>query len=135
MCCSRVAYYHPATVCYMARRADGGGKRGRQREEERGGGDRRASALSLPRLPLSLIHSLAPLVFLSAVCHTVLLSRLTHLPCLLGHLSPLPSPLSSHCCLALLPYYPFFSSTFPSRCLHHTLIFLPSPCHLSFPVR
>lgn len=55
----------------------GAGKRSR----EKGEGERRRRLTCLSaRLPFSPVPSLAPLVFLSAVCHTVLLSRVTHLP-------------------------------------------------------
>ena len=84
-----------------------------------------------------LAHSLSRSVSLS-VCsmpHSVALS-LHSSSCLLGHLSPLPSPPPpSSFAVSLFPYYSFFRSTFPSHCLHRAVIFLPSPCHLSFPVR
>lgn len=115
--------------------ARGGGRRGRDEGRRRrqrwkcggglGGGDVPPLSLFLSllcRLPLPFIHSLAPLVFLSAVCHTVLLSRLTHLP-LCPAIYPPPQLQSPRT-------HPPPSTPLPSRS-PHLLLFLP--LHLSLP--
>lgn len=121
-------------------RGGGGGSGGRAAGRKWGGGDVPPLSLFLSllrRLPLPFIHSLAPLVFLSAVCHTVLLSRLTHLPlCPAIYPPPLQSPRTHPSAVSLLSLITLSSVTpFPPLCLHHAAIILSTPRHSSRPLR
>lgn len=107
----------------------GGGWKG----EAKGGGERRGRLTCLHSLFLCLcrlpIHSLAPLLFLSAVCHSVAL-LLHSSSCLLGHLSPLPSPPPSLLFLITLSSALPFPPTVAIAPLIFSSITLPfvSPC-------
>lgn len=97
------------------RQGRGGGKRGSEKAAGGGkgkGGDvpRLSLTLSFCHLPFSPLHSLAPLVFLSAVCHTVLLSRFTHLPVCL--------PIYLLCPPFRFSFFNTLSCLLPSKSLH-----------------